>query len=79
MRPVATRAVKLPEAPERLGLESPYPGLEQNWNAHGREWGWFVPDAASVPDFGLAIDLSRPHQPEAGPMWPPANTVGGQS
>jgi hypothetical protein len=64
-------AVKLPEPPERLSLENPYPALEQNWDGHNRQWGWFVPDVASVPDFGLAIDLSRPHQPESGPMRPP--------
>jgi hypothetical protein len=68
-------AVKLPDPPESLGLKNPYPRLTQNWDAHNRQWGWFVPDVASVPDFGLAIDISRPHQPETGPMRPPTVEV----
>jgi hypothetical protein len=71
--------VKLPDPPDRLGLENPYPDLKQNWDKHNRQWGWFVPDTASVPDFGLAIDLSRPYQPESGPMRPPATEGAAQT
>lgn len=65
-------SVKLPDPPEQLGLENPYPGLEQTWDPDHRQWGWSVPDAASVPDLGVAIDFSSPHQPESGPMRPTA-------
>lgn len=65
-------SVKLPDPPAQLGLENPYPNLDQTWDAQHRQWGWSVPDAASVPDFGVSIDYSRPHQPETGAMRPPS-------
>jgi hypothetical protein len=64
-------SVKLPDPPDELGLENPYPSLEHTWDSEHRQWGWSVTDAASVPDLGVAIDFSRPHQPESGPMRPP--------
>ena len=67
-------SVKLPDSPDQLGLTNPYPDLEDSWDAHNRQWGWSVPTADSVPDLGLAIDFSRPHQPASGPMRPPAKT-----
>ena len=63
-------SVKLPDPPERLGLGNPYPDLEQTWDGDHRQWGWSVPNAASVPDLGLAVDFSSPHQPESGPKRP---------
>ena len=68
-------SVKLPDPPAQLGLENPYPDLEQTWDGEHRQWGWSVPDAASVPDLGVAIDFSRPHQPESGPMRPPSDAA----
>jgi hypothetical protein len=64
-------AVKLPDPPELLALTSPYPDLAQNWDAVHHQWGWLIPSGEAVPDFGEAIDLSRPYQPESGPMRPP--------
>jgi hypothetical protein len=72
-------SIKLPDPPERLGLQSPYPELEQTWDGAHRQWDWFIPSAMSVPDFGPAIDFSRPHQPESGPMRPSKETVAGTS
>ena len=66
-------SIKLPDPPDHLGLTNPYPSLEQTWDPDHRQWGWSVPSADSVPDLGLAIDFSSPHQPESGPMRPPAN------
>jgi hypothetical protein len=68
-------SVKLPDPPDQLGLANPYPSLEHAWDGDHRQWGWSVPNAGSVPDLGLAIDFSRPHQPESGPMRPPANNA----
>jgi hypothetical protein len=65
-------SVKLPDPPEGLGLENPYPDLEQTWDGDHRQWGWSVPNVGSVPDLGVAIDFSSPHQPESGPMRPSA-------
>lgn len=64
-------SIKLPDPPEQLDLQNPYPALEASWDADHRQWGWSVPSASSVPDFGLAVDFSSPHQPESGPMRPP--------
>lgn len=61
-------AARLPDPPEALGLKSPYPDLEQRWDPVHRQWGWFVPAEDAIPDFGAAIDLIRPFQPESGPM-----------
>ncbi|MGH2903952.1 MAG: hypothetical protein ACRDK7_10265 [Solirubrobacteraceae bacterium] len=65
-------SVKLPDPPDQLGLTNPYPNLDHAWDPDHRQWGWSVPDAASVPDLGLAIDFSHPHQPDSGPMRPPS-------
>ncbi|HYB22944.1 MAG TPA: hypothetical protein VED41_04045 [Solirubrobacteraceae bacterium] len=66
-------SIKLPDPPDRLGLQNPYPGLESIWDPDHRQWGWSVPNVGSVPDLGVAIDFSRPHQPESGPMRPSTN------
>jgi hypothetical protein len=68
-------SIKLPDPPDQLGMENPYPTLEQTWDQAHRQWGWSVPNAGSVPDLGVAIDFSSPHQPESGPMRPPINGV----
>lgn len=66
-------SIKLPDPPEHLGLQNPYPTLEAAWDPDHRQWGRSIPNASSVPDLGLAVDYSRPHQPESGPMRPPSN------
>jgi hypothetical protein len=67
-------AVKLPLSPDSLGLASPYPNLEQSWDERNHQWGWYIPNQDAIPDFGPAIDLSLPYQPESGPMKPPEVT-----
>lgn len=69
-------SVKLPDPPEQLGLKNPYSELDQTWAPATRQWGWYIPNAQSVPDFGTAIDFSQPHQPKTGPMRPPAAETG---
>jgi hypothetical protein len=69
-------AVKLPDSPERLGLENPYPNLKSWWHATGRQWTWAVPTLDDVPDVRLALDLSRARQPERGPMPRPPESPG---
>jgi hypothetical protein len=64
-------AVKLPDHPERLGLENPYPSLKSWWHAPSRQWTWAIPTTADIPDIRLAIELSRRFQPDSGPMPPP--------
>jgi hypothetical protein len=61
-------AVKLPDSPERLGLQNPYPSLKSWWNAPSRQWTWAIPTLEDVPDIRLAVDLSHDLQPEKGPM-----------
>jgi hypothetical protein len=61
-------SVKLPADPATLGLDDPYPGLHATWRPGEGVWSWHVPNAAAVPDVGLALDLVRPFHPEAGPM-----------
>jgi len=68
--------IKLPEPPDQLGLQDPYPNLDSMWDSKHRHWGWFIPDVASVPDLGAAIDMTRPHQPESGHMRPPSTSAG---
>lgn len=61
-------AVKLPDSPESLGLQDPYPHLKSSWDAPRRQWTWAIPTLEDVPNVRLAIELSRPYQPETGPM-----------
>lgn len=61
-------AVKLPDGPERLGLQNPYPNLKSWWNAPSRQWTRAIPTIEDVPDIRLAVELSRGLQPERGPM-----------
>jgi hypothetical protein len=68
-------SIKLPDPPDQLGLQNPYPTLEASWDPDHRQWGWSVPNASAVPDLGLAVDFSRPHQPESGPMRPPTSNA----
>ena len=63
--------VKLPDSPEKLGLDDPYPQLKSRWDASHREWRWAIPTLDDVPDVGLAIELSRRFQPDKGPMSTP--------
>lgn len=67
-RKVPRFAVKVPGAPEELGLLNPYPDLDPDWVASEDEWGWTIPAVDKVPDVAAAIDLARPLHPEAGPM-----------
>jgi hypothetical protein len=61
-------SVKIPDDPERLGVENPYPHLRSSWNAANRQWRWEIPTLDDVPDVSKAIDISRDHQPATGPM-----------
>jgi hypothetical protein len=61
-------AVKLPVGPEKLQLINPYPQLETRWDEAVRQWTWLIPAVNQVPDVSLALDISRKHQPEKGPM-----------
>jgi hypothetical protein len=63
-------SVKIPDDPERLGLVNPYPNLVTSWIAKDRQWAWDIPDLESVPDVAPALEISRPFQPETGPMPP---------
>lgn len=63
--------VKLPDSPERLGLDDPYPQLKSRWDAAHREWRWAIPTLDDIPDVRLAIELSRRFQPDKGPMSTP--------
>jgi hypothetical protein len=60
-------ALKLPESPDRLGLENPYPNLRTSWGAAEREWEWSSITSATYPDVGLGLDLVRRYQPASGP------------
>jgi hypothetical protein len=65
-------AIKLPRSPDELALESPYPQLETIWVAAEHEWGWHIPRLDAVPDVAAAIDVTRPYQPDTGPMILPS-------
>lgn len=69
-------AVKLPDSPDRLKLENPYPKLKSWWQAPSRQWTWAIPTLEDIPDVRLALDLSRPRQPERGPMPRPTDPPG---
>jgi hypothetical protein len=64
-------AVKLPDSPERLDLDDPYPALKSWWDAPSRQWTWAIPALDEVPDVRLAVELSRRLQPDKGPMPAP--------
>lgn len=63
--------VKLPDNPEKLGLDDPYPQLKSRWDASHREWRWAIPTLEDIPDVSRAIELSRRFQPDKGPMPTP--------
>jgi len=67
-RGVPRLAVKIPAAPQQLGLESPYPDLMESWVEGEREWGWTVPRVEDVPDVERALELARPFNEGGGPM-----------
>lgn len=69
-RPVQLSA-KFPDSPERLGIVNPYPDLSQVWIPGNRQWRFDIPTLEDVPDVAKLLDLSRPYQPETGPMAPP--------
>jgi hypothetical protein len=60
--------LKLPAAPEVIGISSPYPKLQSEWDAGDSEWGFHVPDLASVPDVGVGLDVLRNYHPASGPL-----------
>jgi hypothetical protein len=71
--------VKLPGSPDELrGLgqtvDDPYPNLSAAWDAHNKQWEWQIPAISSVPEVGLAIDLTTQYQPDEGPMRLPARS-----
>jgi hypothetical protein len=59
--------VKIPDDPDQLGLENPYPHLRTAWDAADRHWGWEIPTLDDMPDVSKPIDISRRHQPATGP------------
>jgi hypothetical protein len=61
-------AVKLPRPPSELKITSPYPALQDTWNAAERRWGWFIANLSDVPDVQPPIDVTLPYQPPSGPM-----------
>jgi hypothetical protein len=66
-------AVKMPEAPVRLGLENPYPELANGWDAQNKQWNWVIPSADDIPDVGAAIEITARYQPPGGPMIAPTS------
>jgi len=64
-------AVKLPDDPDHLKLDNPYPHLKTWWDSRNRQWTWAIPSPDDVPNVGPALDLSSRLQPERGPMRPP--------
>jgi hypothetical protein len=64
-------AIKLPDAPESLGLTSPYPELADAWIPRDNDWRWSVPSVQAVPDVTAAIELVKPFHPANGPMVGP--------
>lgn len=67
-RAVPRLAIKIPAAPEELGLTSPYPDLVESWDAGEREWGWTVPRVEDIPGVERALELARPYNAGDGPM-----------
>jgi hypothetical protein len=61
-------AVRMPDTPDVLQLESPFPELTQSWDSAENMWGWTIPDLSAVPDVSRAIDIARPMNPASGPM-----------
>lgn len=68
--------IKLPLAPQELGLADPYPELESSWNPNEREWSWTIPNLGDIPDVSKAVDITRPFQPVGGPMPIPVDPSG---
>jgi hypothetical protein len=66
-------AFKIPDAPAALGLQSPYPGLREDWNAEEHEWGWGAITADRIPPVRVAFDMVRSYHPATGPMIKPTD------
>jgi alkylated DNA nucleotide flippase Atl1 len=61
-------AVKLPQNPGALSLQSPYPDLEESWYEDEREWGWTLdPAGPMLPDLRLAVTVAERFHPTIGP------------
>lgn len=60
-------AIKLPDEPGALGLDSPFPALEETWVAAEREWGWTVPTPDATPDLEALVRLAARLSPDTGP------------
>ena len=71
-RRVPRLAVKLPEHPAALSLVSPYPSLEETWDAPDREWGWTFDPQGPVPDARPAVAIAERFHPTSGPTRSPA-------
>jgi hypothetical protein len=65
----------IPDSPECLGLEDPYPKLKSRWDKTHHQWRWAIPTLVDIPDVSLAVELSRRYQPERGPMAAPDQLV----
>jgi hypothetical protein len=61
-------AVRLPDTPESLQIQSPYPQLRDSWDTAENMWGWTVPSHSQIPDVVVALETVRPYNPAAGPM-----------
>jgi len=61
-------AVRLPDTPERLQIQSPYPQLRDSWDTAENMWGWTVPSPSQIPDVAVVLEIVRSYNPAAGPM-----------
>jgi hypothetical protein len=61
-----TLALKLPEPPNTLDLENPYPELEALWDAPNNQWTWLVPDTDNAPAIEPALELAVRFHTNAG-------------
>ena len=51
--------VKLPDAPDELGVSDPYPEIGGFWSERDREWGWQIPSPDMLPDLGILVDVAE--------------------
>jgi hypothetical protein len=61
-------ALRLPDTPESLQIQSPYPQLRDSWDTAENMSGWTVPSLSQIPDVAVALETLRPYNPAAGPM-----------
>jgi len=63
-------SIKLPMPPSDLGLENPYPELEDRWIAGWREWGWMIGGVNEIPNVIPAIELAQRFSANSGQNRP---------